>query len=401
MAATAASLNGAADAQISNIEIIDATTASVISLDLSAQSDGFTINSGAGADVIIGSMGVDIINGGAGNDTITGGAGYDTLTGGSGADTFNVDAGVDTITDLSGTTTADILNVSSGATVFAALSAAWTATTGTANAGTANINASGYALSLAAATGSVGYNITNSGNAVSLTGSGFADTITGTSNADSISGGNGNDSLSGGAGNDLLSGGTGDDTLIGGAGNDSLTGGVGKDVFAFSYADTLTNGVDTITDFVSATDYLSLLASGSTATTAVGSSAVWSDVNVTKVAANALYTLANSTASDVFNLSSLNVSNGTLSASATTGTELLKMLATASNTTASGIAVTSGSQEYLIAYDGQNTTYSAYVYHGQDSDNNGTLAASEIQLIGVVQGLTAQGALHSGDAILG
>jgi RTX calcium-binding nonapeptide repeat (4 copies) len=49
---------------------------------------GFSLITGAGADVLNGGTGADTLNGGAGNDTITGGVGRDALTGGTGADTF-------------------------------------------------------------------------------------------------------------------------------------------------------------------------------------------------------------------------------------------------------------------------------------------------------------------------
>ena len=85
--------------------------ASGSSINLSAQSEGFTITGGAGVDAITGGSGVDIITGGGGNDTLAGGAGNDT---------FNVDSGVDPISDL---TTGDILVVSSGATANATFAA--------------------------------------------------------------------------------------------------------------------------------------------------------------------------------------------------------------------------------------------------------------------------------------
>ena len=80
----------ASDANFKNIETVLANTAGS-SVNLSAQTEGFTITGGDGVDTIIGGDGVDIITGGAGDDIITGGAG---------SDTFNIDAGSDTITDL-------------------------------------------------------------------------------------------------------------------------------------------------------------------------------------------------------------------------------------------------------------------------------------------------------------
>ena len=53
-----------------------------------ATGNAVSITTGAGNDVVTGTILNDIINTGAGNDTITGGAGADTMTGGLGNDTF-------------------------------------------------------------------------------------------------------------------------------------------------------------------------------------------------------------------------------------------------------------------------------------------------------------------------
>ena len=58
------------------------------------------------------------------------------------------------------------------------------------------------------------------------------------------------DVLRGDAGDNILRGDAGNDTLQGGAGNDTLQGGDGADTFHFQFA---TDGVDTISDFVSGT----------------------------------------------------------------------------------------------------------------------------------------------------
>ena len=67
-------------------------------------------------------------------------------------------------------------------------------------------------------------------------------------------------SFDGKAGNDTLVGGIGNDTLTGGAGADTLTGGGGNNTFVYTTAsDSLvSSGIDTITDFVSGTDFLKL-----------------------------------------------------------------------------------------------------------------------------------------------
>jgi len=68
---------------------------------------------------------------------------------------------------------------------------------------------------------------------------------------------------------------------------------------------------------------------------------------------------------------------------ATDGTELLKYLATSG--TASGITVaTNGDKAYLIAYDNGK----AYLYHA-DSGADTSIAANEIKLVGVFEGVAA------------
>ncbi len=81
-------------------------------------------------------------------------------------------------------------------------------------------------------------------------GSGFNDKLTGSSVANVITGLAGDDTINAGGGND---------TLIGGAGNDTLTGSTGADAFVFNL---VSDGVDTITDFTHASDFLQISAAG-------------------------------------------------------------------------------------------------------------------------------------------
>jgi Ca2+-binding RTX toxin-like protein len=80
LAATSGALNAALNANIVNVEAVSAATAgSGVDIDLSNQSDGFTITGSAHADTITGSSGADIIVAGGGADVITGGTGNDTF----------------------------------------------------------------------------------------------------------------------------------------------------------------------------------------------------------------------------------------------------------------------------------------------------------------------------------
>ncbi|UTW57670.1 cadherin domain-containing protein [Kordiimonas sp. SCSIO 12603] len=96
-------------------------------------------------------------------------------------------------------------------------------------------------------------------------GDGAEAVVTGGNGDDVINGDGGNDTLQGDAGNDALNGGTGDDSLVGGSGNDTLTGGAGNDVLngggnddTFVFSGSSNFGNDTVEDFVSGTDQLSL-----------------------------------------------------------------------------------------------------------------------------------------------
>jgi Ca2+-binding RTX toxin-like protein len=98
----------------------------------------------------------------------------------------------------------------------------------------------------------------NAGNNT-LRGNAGVNTLDGGAGQDRLEGGAGGDVLLGGSGGDVLIGGAGDDSLTGGAGSDRLTGGVGNDVFNFDMYPWGLTGVDTITDFHSGSDVLSLV----------------------------------------------------------------------------------------------------------------------------------------------
>ncbi len=141
---------------------------------------GFTLEGGAGADVL---------EGGAGSDTLIGGEGNDTaLYEGIQSDyRFGVDQGLLTVTHIT-TGAMDTLD------------------------GIETIEF---------ADGPIGISLDVNGGFV-LSGSSLEDTITVTSDAGfTLEGGAGTDVLEGGAGSDTLIGGEGSDTLIGGEGNDT------------------------------------------------------------------------------------------------------------------------------------------------------------------------------------
>ena len=215
------------------------------------------LQGGEGDDRLEGEQGDDRLLGEGGNDTLIGGSGNDLLSGGIGNDTFTVDLGTDTVSDLS---SGDVLVVSNGAIANVTVTAAFTATSTTANRGIANINTAGNAVNLAAATGTNGYNVTNSGGAVALTGSNFADSITG------------------GTGDEVITGNSGDDILTGGAGNDSLIGGAGNDTFRIDL------GTDTLSD-LSGSDVL-LVNNGATVNATVSAAFTATSATINSGTAN-------------------------------------------------------------------------------------------------------------------
>jgi serralysin len=166
--------------------------------------------------VLIGNDADNVILAGSGDDQLFGGLGHDVLTGGAGNDLLAGGDGV--ANDMIGGQGNDIYVVSVAGDVLVEQ----------ANEGTDTVQT---ALSI--------YTL-HSANVENLTYTGSAD-FTG----------------SGDAGNNVVTGGAGNDQLDGGLGADTLVGQGGADIFAFTTA--LGGGnVDTIFDFVSGTDRISL-----------------------------------------------------------------------------------------------------------------------------------------------
>jgi Ca2+-binding RTX toxin-like protein len=189
-----------------------AASATGVTVDLSLATAQVSVGSDAHGDVlsgfenIIGSGLADSLTGDAGNNVLTGGAGKDTLTGGLGNDVLIGGAGADILNGTSGSDTASYATSTAGVTV--------------------NLNLATAQVGTGDALGDVLSNIDN------LIGSAFADTLTGDGNAN---------------------------VLTGGLGIDKLTGGGGSDTFVFNK---IAEGKDTITDFTSGSDLISISKSG-------------------------------------------------------------------------------------------------------------------------------------------
>ncbi len=99
---TSTVLNGLGNSGLQGVETdLCGFMNSGVTINLSNQSEAFTITGSSSNDTLTGGSGADAINGGAGSDTITGGGGGDTLTGGGAAnviDTFVIGSGDSTLT---------------------------------------------------------------------------------------------------------------------------------------------------------------------------------------------------------------------------------------------------------------------------------------------------------------
>ncbi len=264
-----------------------------------AMRQGFTLSSGATADLVIGLGGNDIFVTGAGNDVLRGGAGNDRLTAGLGNDKLDGGLGIDIMNGGTGNDLYTVDNLkdrviegTSGGVDSVTSSDHWTMANGVeklAFTGTRGLRAIGNAL---------GNTITGNAGANVLEGRAGNDILNGKTGADIMRGGLGDDTyfvdratdkavelasqgndtvnaassytlganvenlsllLSGdfdATGNALanrIRGNAGDNVIAGLGGADVLIGGLGADKFAFAHTGA---NADDITDFVSGTDSL-------------------------------------------------------------------------------------------------------------------------------------------------
>ena len=176
LTSTSTDLNTLGDSSIFDVEAISASGAAAgVTINLSNQTEDFSITGSGLADAIVGGSGTDMLNGGAGNDIMTYDGEDTSIAGGADIDTLVVNSAVTMNLSLTDQSSGDSVNVS----------------------GFENVNASG------------------SDAAVNLTGSSVANVLIGGSFGDILSGGFGDDTITGGAGNDTIDGGAGtDDTVV-------------------------------------------------------------------------------------------------------------------------------------------------------------------------------------------
>lgn len=255
---------GTTDASIAGVEAISAAGAGAgVTINLSGQSEAFTVTGSDNADTLTGGTAADTISGGDGNDTITGGAGADNLNGGVGADVFVMTAPGnltgDIIDGIHDNANDDTIRLDGAGTYDFA-----TATVSNIDSVNIAVNAAGFNIVL---TDDMASTAAYKGTNTAIEGRIRVNATVAVSNdvtidASDLQAGqrlfvnaanlNGNDTITGGAGADSINGGAGNDTITGGAGNDDLTGGAGADTLVFHAG----FGTDTVSGFDETLDYL-------------------------------------------------------------------------------------------------------------------------------------------------
>ncbi|MBU2992969.1 Hint domain-containing protein [Octadecabacter sp. 1_MG-2023] len=196
--------DGTSTATFSEIEAIETEGGDDV-INLSNDSAGMTVDSGAGDDTITGGSGNDSIVAGSGVDAITGGAGNDVMDGGTGSDSFVLGEGfgTDDITAGEDAGLVDIDVVDAGGMTTGVTLDFTGAETGTLSDGTNTASFTEVEL----------FNL-----------------------------GSGDDTVDGGVGDELVFAGAGDDTMTAGEGEDTFYAGSGDDDITFSEGDAMYGG---------------------------------------------------------------------------------------------------------------------------------------------------------------
>lgn len=246
--------DGTSTATFSEIEAIE-TEGGNDTINLSGDSAGMTVDSGAGDDTITGGSGNNLLQGGADDDTfiVQDGFGNDTVIGGqtgTNYDTLDLSGlsnpvtvlfsgpGAGTITDQ---VTGDVITFSEIEQLI--LTDQADAVDATSDGGYTYIQTLGGNDSVLGSTGDDVFD-----EEIGTPNGQGDDTFFGGAGNDEIWAGTDNDTLYGGTGNDTLQGQEGIDTLVGGDGNDLIDGGTGSDWIVMNDGfgtDTIIGGEDT------------------------------------------------------------------------------------------------------------------------------------------------------------
>jgi hypothetical protein len=402
-------------------------TSTAASLNATGLTGVLTATASANLTSIIGGSANDIITGYAGAMTINGGAGTDTLALAATTDLTTAPIALsnieiiqmDSATPGSDTVTIKSSNISGASYIIKGTGAAIDTLKILLDATTVNAGS----LIVDTSTAKVDFDLTGVASlATTVIGTNGVDSVTGEgTGAISMNAGDGNDTLdvsagaaahviNGEAGDDTITGGAENQTFTGGEGADSITGGAGNDTInliettaaidtvVFSAYAFSANGVDVINGFAAGTgvDLVQLVAASTTnAQYAVGADpdfAASSNTTLTSGAAAFALTGGNTTTDDIIEITATLSANGTLSATAVDGTELLKALSS-TTTAATGLTVdTNGDTFYAVAYQNGN----AYLYEIIEGAGASLAVAADIHLIGVFNTITAN-AFATGD----
>lgn len=377
--------------------------------------------------VLSGGSGADTLTGGSGNDTITGGAGADSLTGGAGNDRFVVAGGdlavgethsggdgTDTVS-LTGTNStagvtisgievfefdgAAVLNATAG--VFSGQTLSISAANASANAnlvldatGTQTVNLAGLNVAPTGLTAFTGFTTTNFG--------ATADVFIGSAGRDSVEGGTGDDILQGGAGGDTLTGGAGADNVTAGEGTDTVVIGSGQDTVSLIETTAVVDNVQFSTAFATGASNASTItgfANGAGVDTFdIGFNVSNGTTNATSaLAAIAPVTVASdgtATANDVIFL--LSGAGDQMAAGSTLANAVANAVAAlTSGTDFSSANITTGDSLVLVLDDGTNS----FVFHYVADGTAATTASTDLELIGILNGIADAGTFTTGDFI--
>jgi Ca2+-binding RTX toxin-like protein len=325
-----------------------------------------TIKTGLGADTVTGSGFGDSITTGAGADTITGGAGADIIVAGTGTDLVSY-------ADVTLATSHSLANLS-GIAVNLSATAVTAATVATAMGGTVVIGGGVGVAGGDLAAGSAGYLTTAAANS------------TATMVRDSISGA---ESVTGTALADYIAAGATAGTITAGGGVDQIVGGAASDVIVLGDS-TDGNNYDVITGFTTAADDIQALQSVHG----------WNSTNnTTTVSLQTGATLKAADAAGVGNVLTLSGNVGTHTyATFMAGTSNYAQLETNAASAMGLTGALDAAAIVLVAIDDGAHTGLWQLTSGDNAIDD-AVATTEIELIGILVGVTNATALVAGDFV--
>jgi Ca2+-binding RTX toxin-like protein len=359
---------------------------------------GANIKTGLGADTITGAAGNDTISGGAGGDTVTGMGGADSITLGTGTDVVIVnnvagtssnsdrvatagndnDTGQDTITGITwGTDTIRV--VTTGATNFEIADDVFI---GTATGGVDD----GTVGSFVATTGSLDFQGTGAVGTgdISINFSSPSATMTNALLQAALV-----FNIGGSAGADVITTGAGADTISGGGGVDSINGGAASDIIVLGDS-TDGNNYDQITGYTTTADDIQALQSvhGWNSTANTTTVALQTGASVKAADANGdgnILTLSGNVATHTY-------------ATFMAGTSNYAQLETAAATAMGDTGALDSAAIVLVAIDDTAHT-GLWQFTSGDNTTDDATATTEIELIGILVGVTDATALVVGDFV--